>query len=85
MAVRYLATDARPPCVCVCFSCAGPWGGEAQGREALALLDELLGAAMERCSQPLLLEPAVLDRIVAGALAAQKQQQAPGSGAVSLL
>ncbi|GAB4820337.1 hypothetical protein N2152v2_007383 [Parachlorella kessleri] len=65
------------------FVSRGPGAGEAQGREALALLDELLGAAMERCSQPLLLEPAVLDRIVAGALAAQKQQQqqAPGTGA----
>lgn len=44
------------------------------------LLDELLGAAMERCSQPLMLDTAVLDKIIAQATSqkAAAQQAVPG-------
>ena len=38
--------------------------GSAEGPAVVQLLDELLACATERCLEPLLLEPSVLDRIL---------------------
>eukprot|EP00887_Chlorella_sp_A99_P007202 scaffold2.g7202.t1 len=50
--------------------------GSLEGAETAQLLDELMAAGAERCTQPLLLDPTVLDRILAAA-AAQKQAAQP--------
>ena len=55
--------------------------GSADGPAVLQLLDELMAVAMERCREPLLLEGAVLDRILAGS----RQQGSAAQQQVSLL
>lgn len=46
--------------------------GGAEESAVLQALDDVLAAAMERCSEPVLLEPAVLDRILAGTFDAER-------------
>ena len=43
----------------------------------LQLLDELMAAGAERCMQPLLLDPSVLDRILAASAAARAPAAQP--------
>ena len=52
--------------------------GASDGPAAVQLLDELMAVAMERCLEPLLLELAVLDRILAQSAAAARQQGGGG-------
>lgn len=48
--------------------------GSVEGPTVMQLFDELMAAGAERCPQPLLLDPTVLDRILA---TAQKASQQP--------
>ena len=41
--------------------------GAPEGHAAVQLLDELMAVAMERCLEPLMLDSAVLDRLLAAA------------------
>ena len=55
--------------------------GAPCGPAAVQLLDELMAVAMERCTEPLLVESAVLDRVLASA----KQAGGAGGQPLSLL
>lgn len=52
--------------------------GGSEEPAAMQALDDVLAAAMERCSEPVMLEPVVLDRILAGTLDGQRGQAARG-------
>jgi hypothetical protein len=49
--------------------------GSADGPAVMQLLDELMAVAAERCTEAMLLEASVMDRILVGAGSMRQQQQ----------
>ena len=56
--------------------------GAPAGPAAVQLLDELMAVAMERCTEPLLVDSSVLDRVLA---AAKQAGSGGGQPSMSLL
>lgn len=59
--------------------------GAPAGPAAVQLLDELMAVAMERCTEPLLVDSSVLDRVLAAAAAAKQAGGGGGAPSMSLL
>lgn len=77
--------DLPPTASCLLAQLQRLVAGSSDGPAVVQLLDELMAVAMERCSDPLLLDSSVLDRTLAASARAAAGGSAAGAQQVSLL